>query len=572
MRNNGWVMKGTGGRLVYETLKAHGVTCIFGMEDPIHVFHAVDRSFTRIVTVRDEKHGAIMAHGYAQATGRPGVCAATFGPGASNLCTGLLEALRSSVPVVALVQDHPLAAKGRNASSELDHAAALSPFSKAVLRIDEASQAPSRIRHAFRLATTGRPGPVVVLCPTDAMAVQAEAEIVADGFDHVPAWRPRAPQAGLEQAARLMAQAKRPLIVAGGGTVISGAFEEIRLLAERYQAPVATTMTGKGAIADAHPLAAGPLGTSTGGLYGRGKAANTLLAEADVVFAMGTRTGQIITSNWTLPRPEATLIHLDIDPVEIGRNFATNVPLPGDVRDSLRDLLAFCERHAIARRGPDNGGRLAAMRQAWLDEIRPVATSDRSPMRPERVIAELEATMPANTLVVADASYSTGWVVSQMEVPAAGRFVISPRGTASIGWGFPAAIGARLADPSRPVVCLTGDGGFGYVMNELETAARYSVPVVVIVFNNGTLAFQKHWEELAMGRAMDCSFLDIDHAAVARALRASGERVTMPGDLRAALARAFAADGPYLIDAVIDPEAAAPIMGFDKPMAADAYH
>lgn len=565
-------MKGTGGKLVYETLKAHGVTCLFGMEDPIHVFHAVDRSFTRIVTVRDEKHGAIMAHGYAQATGRPGVCAATFGPGASNLCTGLLEALRSSVPVIALVQDHPLAVKGRNASSELDHAAALSPFSKAVLRIDAAAEAPARIRQAFRLATTGRPGPVVVLCPTDVMAAEAEAEIRADGFDRVPAWRPRAPVEGLERAAILMSQARRPLIVAGGGTVISGAFDEVRLLAERFQAPVATTMTGKGAIADSHPLSVGPLGTSTGGLYGRGKMANTLLAEADVVFLMGSRTGQIITSNWTLPRPEATLIHLDIDPAEIGRNFATAVPLPGDVRDSLRDLLAFCDRQGLARRSDDNGGRLAAMRQAWHDEIAPVAQADRSPMRPERVIAELAAAMPADTLVVADASYSTGWVVSQMDVPVAGRFVISPRGTASIGWGFPAAIGARLGDPARPVVCLTGDGGFGYVMNELETAARYQVPVVVIVFNNGTLAFQKHWEELAMGRALECSFLDVDHAALARALRASGERVRHPADLRAALDRAFAANGPYLIDALIDPEAAAPIMGFDKPMAADAYH
>src|SRR5262245_436954 len=173
-------MKATGGRLVYETLKSHGVRCLFGMEDPIHVFHAVDRSFTRIVTVRDEKHGAIMAHGYAQATGRPGVCAATFGPGATNLTTGLLEALRSSVPVIALVQDHGLKLKNRNASSDLDPGAALGPVVKATIRIDLPEQAGDAVRKAFRIATSGRPGPVALLCPTDVLAAETEAETHAE--------------------------------------------------------------------------------------------------------------------------------------------------------------------------------------------------------------------------------------------------------------------------------------------------------------------------------------------------------------------------------------------------------
>jgi len=566
-------MKATAGRILYETLKAHGVACLFGMEDPIQVFHAVDRAVTKVVTVRDEKHGAIMAHGYAQATGRPGVCASTSGPGATNLITGLLEALQSSVPVVALVQDHPLRIKGRHAGSALDHAAALAPFVKAVLRIDLPERTAELTRTALRIATSGRPGPVALLCPTDVMAAETEGDPVADApYSRFPAVRTRADSAALARAAELLAKAERPLIVAGGGSVASGAFAEIAELAERFAAPVATTMTGKGAIADGHPLSAGVLGTSTGGLYGRGKVPNTLLDEADVVFVLGSRTGQICYSNWTLPKPGTALIHLDVDPGEIGRNFPTDVPMVGDVRDSLRDLLAHCRAASIGRTDRGNGGRMAELTEQVNRELATVAESDRRPMRPERVMAEIGRVVDPSTLIVTDASYVTGWAMSQLDVPAAGRFMLSPRGTAGIGWSLPAAIGARLGDPSRTVICVAGDGGFGYVMNELETAARYGVKVLTVVFNNSTLAFQRHWEELAMGSYLDCDFLEVDYSEVARALKCRGESVTDPAALPAALARGLACDGPYLINAVIDPEAAAPIMGFDKPIPPDAAH
>ena len=566
-------MKAKAGQLVAETLKQLGATCVFGMEDPIEVFHALDRTAIRIITVRDEKHAAIMAHGYAQTTGKPGVCASTFGPGATNLITGLLEAQRSSVPIIALVQDHALSVKGRNASSELDHVAALSPYVKAVLRIDEPGQAPGLIRRAFRLATTGRPGPVAVLCPADVMAAIGEADASGDPrYARFPALRTRPAAADIASAAELFASARRPLIVAGGGSVISGAFVEIQALAERFSAPVATTMTGKGAIRESHPLAVGVLGTSTGGLYGRGKIPNDLLAEADVVLIAGSRTGQICYNNWTTPRPDAKIIHIDIDPEEIDRNFVTNVALPGDVRETLRELLAACEHQGLARQGAGNGGQLAARKEAWLAEIAPVAQSDQMPMRPERVTAEINRLIAANTLIVTDASYSTGWAMNQMEAPQAGRFMLSPRGTASIGWGLPAAIGAKLADPSRDVICVTGDGGFGYVINELETAARYRVDLVVVVYNNGTLGFQRHWEEKMLGSYLECDFLDIDYSEVAKALKASGERVRDPRQLAAAIARGRAYPGPYVIDATIDPEATAPIVGFDRPIAAGASH
>jgi acetolactate synthase I/II/III large subunit len=566
-------MRGTAGRIVYETLKAHEVTCLFGMEDPIHVFHAVDRDVTRIVTVRDEKHAAIMAHGYAQVTGRVGVCAATFGPGTSNLLTGLLEAHRSSVPVIALVQDHALKLKDRHASSALDHAAALQPFVKAVIRIDYPEQAADLTRRAFRLATTGRPGPIGLICPADVMASETEGDPRVDpAYISCPANRTRASAEAIARAAELLAGAERPLIVSGGGAMISGAADEVARLAERFSVPVATTMTGKGAIADSHPLSVGVLGSSTGGKLGRGKIANQLLGEADLVLILGSRTGQICYSDWTLPRPGVTLIHLDIDPEEIGRNFTTDLPMAGDVRDSLRDLLHYAEQHDLRVTSRDNGGRLAAMREDWRRELEPAARATQRPIRPERVFDEIDRVLDETSLIVTDASYVTGWAMSQLGVPASGRFILSPRGTGGIGWSLPAGIGAKLGDPTRTVICVTGDGGFGYVMNELETAARHGVDLLVVVFNNSTLAFQRHWEELSMGHYLDCDYLDVDYSEVARALKCGGESVVNPDDLPAAIQRGLGYDGPYLINAVVDPEAAAQIVGFDKPVPIGTTH
>lgn len=566
-------MRGTGGALLYATLKSYGVTCLFGMEDPIHVFHAVDRAFTRIVTVRDEKHAAIMAHGYAQVTGRPGVCAATFGPGATNLITGLLEAQRSSVPVIALVQDHALRLKNKHASSALDHAGALGPYVKEVIRIDLPEQVGDAVRKAFRIATTGRPGPVVLLCPGDVMAAETEAAVHAEAaYTHFPANRVRASREAIAQAAELLTGARRPLLIAGGGTIISGAEDEVRLLAELFDMPVATTMTGRGAIADAHPLAAGPLGSTTGGRYGRGSIPNTLFAEADLVFVLGSRTGQICYSDWSLPKPGTKLIHLDIDPVEIGRNFPTDVPMVGDVRDTLRDLLAHCAEHGLARTDRVARARVAELAKSWREEFDVVGKSSQVPIRPERLLADISDSSDDSTLIVTDASYVTGWAMSHVDVPRAGRFILSPRGTGGIGWSLPAAIGAKMADPARDVVCVTGDGAFGYVFNELETAARYGVEVTVVVFNNGTLGFQRHWEQKVMGRYLECDFLDIDFAELGHVLKCGGERITDSAQIAAGLKRARGAGKPYVLDVRIDPDATAPIVGFETILAADAVH
>lgn len=551
----------TVGAAIARTLQEYGVTCIFGMEDPVNIVHGLDVDSVKIVTVRDEKHGAIMAHGYAKATNRPGVCLSTFGPGATNLITGLLEAQKSSIPVIAFVQEIALANRGKHSSSEMDHAAGLAPYVKWVGRIEMGERALEITRAAFRIATSGRPGPVVVLCPPDVMAGAAHEDsgVNQPRFGSYPAMRSRASAEAVSDAANVLLAARRPVILSGGGVILSKAWDEVVALGEKLRAPVATTMNGKGAIREDHPLNAGVSGTSTGGQYGRGIIANTVLEEADVVLIVGSRNGQICSFNWTLPKPGTKVIHVDVDPEEIGRNFVTEVPLLGDARETLRDLLT-----EIGPRQPaslDPAPRLQELRSAWQEEVREVFASDQQPIRPERLLREISDQCDDSTVIVTDASYITGWAMSHIDTTGNGRAMISPRGTGGIGWSLPAAIGAKMGAPDTKVVCVTGDGAFGYVFNELETAARNKIPLVVVVFNNGTLGFQRHYEQKLFGSYRECDFLEIDFAEVARSLKCQGERVTDPAKLGEVIRRALATDGPFVIDVVIDPDAIAPIVG-----------
>lgn len=558
--------------LMAETLEAYGVELIFGMEDPVQLYHHLDTSRIRPITIRDERHGAIMAHGYAKTTGRPGICASTFGPGATNLITGLLESQKSSVPVIAFIQEIPAAQRDRHASSEIDHVAALTPFTKKVYRIDTPERCCEIVRRAFRMATSGRPGPVAVLCPADMMTTVTTAETHAEpAFAQFPALRPRPAREDIDAAAELLSAADRPVIIAGGGTILSGASEEVIALAERLGAPVATTMTGRGAISDSHALSAGALGSSTGGTLGRGRIANDAVANADVVLICGSRTGQICYMNWEQPGPGTRIIHLDIDPEEPGRNFKTDISLIGDVRDTLRDLIAHprTDRPGLAARV---GQDLAPQKQAWREEFDTAAFAAASPMRPERVLAEISRRMTDDTILVNDASYTTGWSFSHVDNRIAGANILSPRGTGGIGWSLPAALGAKLAAPDAPVICITGDGAFGYVMAELETAARCDIAVLLVVFNNATLGFQRHFENKLFGSYGACDLSDIDHGALARVLGCEGERVSTPEALTAALDRGLASKKTYVIDAVIDPEAMAPIIGLDQAAPAAETH
>lgn len=558
--------------LMADMLMLYGVEYLFGMEDPVQLYHHLDRSRIRPITIRDEKHGAIMAHGYAKVSGRPGICAATFGPGATNLITGLLEAQKSSVPVIALIQEIPASQRDRHASSEIDHIAAMTPFTKKVFRVDVPERCCEVVRRAFRLATSGRPGPVVVLCPADVMVMQTQAQVYCEEeFAFFPAMRPRPAETEINAAAKLLAEAKRPVVIAGGGCILSGASNEVIALAERLGAPVATTMNGRGVIPDSHALSVGALGSSTGGTLGRGRIANEAVANADLVLIAGSRTGQICYLNWEQPGPDTKVIHIDIDPEEPGRNLHTDISLIGDVRETLRDLIA----HPTTERAVTDDGllkELAVSKAEWRSEFEAVAFSNQSPARPERFLAEISQRVDADTILVNDASYISGWTFSHVDNVSIGAHILSPRGTGGLGWSVPAALGAKLASPPSNVICMTGDGAFGYVMAELETASRCNIPIVIVVFNNATLGFQRHFENKLFGSYGECDLSDIDHAALARSLNCEGERVSEPQKFAEALERALAADRPYLIDAVIDENAMAPIIGLEVADEAPESH
>lgn len=549
-------------RTVYEALLALGVTHLFGIDSPELLYAEIDRERIRPITVRDERSGAIMADAFARVSGRPGICTAIRGPGVTNLISGLAEAQATSTPLIALVNDLPAHLRGKNTIQEIDHLALVEPVTKWAVRVDRADRAVELTERAFSIATSGRPGPVLVSFPDEALtgdggARRSEATAPAS----YPAVRVAPDPTAVSEAASILAGARRPAIVAGGGVLISRAWAELAAVAERLGAPVATTPLGKGSFDETHPLSAGVTGAYTGGVLARGHIANELVRAADVVLLVGTKTDSIATANWTVPTPASTIVHIDIDPSEIERNY----PSFGVVGDAKLALAALDAQLSAAGHQPagDAVRELEVATREWRTQIDPLLTADATPIRPERVIAELAGVMTDNTILCTDASYSSAWAMDLIPLRRPGRRFLAPRGFAGIGWGLPAAMGAKLAAPDQRVLCLTGDGGFGYVFQELETAARYQIPVIVVVLNNSSFGFQKHAEEAHYGRSFETQLLDVDYAAVARALRCDGIRVTAPGEIGPALEQAMASNRPTVIDVVVDGDAFPPLLAFE---------
>src|SRR5262245_60161663 len=378
----------TGARALYETLRACGVTHVFGLDSPEALYAEMNRAEMRPITVRDERAGAIMADAYARVSGRPGVCTAIRGPGATNLITGLAEAWASSIPVVAVVNDVNTAVVGRNPIQEVDHLALFRPITKWAVRLDRPDRVSELTARAFVLATSGRPGPTLVSCPDDVLAAGgATAAGLRPGARRFPHLRTAPDPAAIREAAVVLADASQPAIIAGGGVLSSGACDELLVLAELLDAPVATTPLGKGAIDESHPLAAGVMSAYTGGKLGRGRVANDVVRDADVVLLVGTKTGNVATSNWTIPDPSSRTVHIDVDAAEIGRNYRS-LGVLSDAKLALSALAA--ELRALApRRAPGRRAELALALDEWRARVKPMAESSARPIRPDRVIAEI---------------------------------------------------------------------------------------------------------------------------------------------------------------------------------------
>jgi acetolactate synthase I/II/III large subunit len=552
---------------VAQALRRHGVEVIFGQSLPSAVILACEAIGIRQLAYRQENMGGAMADGFARASGRIAVVAAQNGPAATLLVPPLAEASKASVPIVALVREVERSQFDRNAFQELDHIALFSSCAKWVRRIITPDRVDDYVDAAFVAAGSGRPGPAVLLLPADLLRETALAPLRRRraSFGEWPIDRTRPGDAEIGAAAELIATATMPVVIAGGGVTSRAASTALVRLQEAAHLPVFTTNMGKGAFDETHPLSAGVLGALVGP-RSLGKRTRAIVEESDLVILAGTRTNQNGTDSWRQISPNARVIHIDVDPNEVGRNYEAS-RLIGDAATTLDALCSSLQQLDLSRRRAARAAlehRIAAAWSEFDDERASVAGSNTAPIRPERVMRELQIRMLPEMIFVADASYSSMWIVGQLRGCRAGQRFLTPRGLAGLGWGLPLAIGAKVACPSSPVIALVGDGGFSHSWAELETMVRSDIAVVTIVLNNGVLGFQKDAETVKFGGYTSaCHFAAVDHASIARACGCGASRVSAPGDIGSALDEALAARRPWLIEVMTDPAAHPPISLFD---------
>jgi acetolactate synthase I/II/III large subunit len=542
----------TGGEALARTLLAHGAGPMFGMGgfQLLPFYDACRRLGLRHALINDERCGVFAADAYAKVTGRVGLADGTLGPGATNLVTGLVEALNAGSPLVAFVGDTNRAHSWKNMTQEARQLDILRPAVKDLLRVETIQRAPELVRRAFEVATTGRPGPVVVSVPEDiAHGTHGfdEADFVADPRYHsAPALRCRPARDDLAKAVALLARARRPLILAGGGVHISGACEALAAFAAAHAIPVAHTMTGKGAIACTDPLSAG--------LFGRyDRIANALIAESDLLLVIGCKLGEIATKRYTVPAAGKTVIHMDIVAEEFGRTYRPSVLLWADARAGIEDLHEALRGEGAVGRA-DYAAEVARRMAEWRKAVVVRTGSDERPINVARILGELNAHLPADAILIADGGFAAHWGGLLYDTKRPGRGFVPDRGFASIGYGVPGAIGAALGAPDRPVVAMTGDGGFNMSLGDLETARRMGLAFVAIVFNNAASGYVKALQHAMYGAGayQSSDLAETDYAATARALGCRGVRVEDPALLGQAIRDGIAArDVPTVLDVVV---------------------
>lgn len=548
-------------------LVRHGVDSVFAQSNPTALLLAVEKAGIRQLLYRTENAAGAMSDAYSRISNRIGVVAAQNGPAASLMVAPMAEALKASIPMLVLVQEVPASQRDRNAFQEYDHFALFGGCAKWIRRLDDPDRAAEYIDLAMIAANSGRPGPVVLLLAKDMLMQPSNPRTVGREQDlgGFPLDRPRPEAAAVEKAAGLLSEARSAVAIVGGGVHTAQATAELARLIDVAQIPVATTFMGKGAVDETHPLSLG-VAANIVGKNGPATAHRDLMREADVVLFVGTRTNENGTDAWTLTAPDATYIHIDVDPQEISRNYEA-VRLLGDARSALADLAdALSIKDLSTRRAAAEALKPVVMR-ARQERLRAIASelqSDAKPVLPQRMMGDLDKLLTPNDIVVADASYSSVWVTAYLTAKAAGQRILTPRGLAGLGWGLPYAMGAKLARPGARVVGIVGDGGFAHVWAELEMAVREDIPVTLIVLNNAQLVMQKHGEALGFGRTTTgIGFVDVDHAAVARAVGAEGVRIEDPEDFAPALEKAMTSGKVTVLDVISSADAMGPLRIFD---------
>jgi acetolactate synthase-1/2/3 large subunit len=556
-----------GGEALAEMLKAHGVGPMFGMGgfQLLPFYGALEGLGLTHHLINDERCAAKACDAYARVTGRPGVCDATLGPGATNLVTGLVESLNAGVPQVVLVGDANRAHAHKNMTQEARQVEILRPAVKELIRIEDGARIPELVRRAFTLATSGRPGPVVLDVPEDVCHGTFDYSTADFAVDPatlaIPARRVRPDAAELARAARLIAGAKRPLILAGGGVHLSGAYAALQEFAEAQNIPVAHTMSGKGSLACSHPLSAG--------LFGRySRIANELIETSDCLIVVGCKLGEIATKRYSLIPAATPMIHIDIEVAELGRWRVPEIALWADARAALVDLAAeLADDGARARTArADTSAEVAPLMAKWRKEAAARLESTERPISMARVVHELNRAMPEDGILVADGGFAGHWTGLLYDTKRAGRGYIANRGFASIGYGLPGALGAQLAAPDRAVVGVTGDGGLNMVLGELETALRAGAAFTLIVVNNAASGYVKALQHVMFdGRYQSSDLTETNYARVAEAMGCHGIRVEDPDALAGALAEGMAErNRPTLLDVVVTRDPAKMLPGVDS--------
>jgi acetolactate synthase-1/2/3 large subunit len=537
----------TGNALVQE-LKAHGLSHVFGVpgEQTMALYDALneEESLQHIV-MRDERNLPYAGAAYSRVSGKVGVIDATVGPGVAMLPVGLLEALRSTTPLLVIASDVPVEYQPMSdngaISQGMDQLAFLEPVTKWRSKAWRQEQVVPLARRALKVATGGVPGPTAVIVPQDVFNEEdAEAPgsngAVTHASGRYPRYRTVPDSASLNAAMNMILSSERPVLVAGGGVLHSGAECQLLALAERLGVPVATTLTGKGSIREDHPLSLGVLG-DLGTL-----AAKNAAEAADLIVHVGFRSGQNSTFKWTLPSAEQRAIHLDIDPRQPGQYLHCDVPLVGDAAATMEALLEVAPREGEVAERSSWLERVATWKAEWDEQVDQEVSSEKTPVLPQRVVGEITRVSNPRDVLVSDPSFSSGWAAVYYRVREAGRRLILPRGMAGLGFGLPAAVGAKAAAPEENVFLLAGDGGFAYSLGELITLKEYGLKVISVVLNNRSWG----WMQFAAKATFDKEYFglpDVRFAKVAEAMGLNGIRVSRPDDL-----------GPALEGAVDSPE------------------
>jgi acetolactate synthase-1/2/3 large subunit len=542
----------SGAQMLLECLAREGVDCIFGYPGGVTLpfYDVLYDHHIRHVLVRHEENAAFAAEGYSRATGKVGVCCATSGPGATNLTTGLVDAMMDSIPIVAITGQVPTKLIGSDAFQEADTFGITRPCTKHNYLVKRLEDLPQTIHEAFYIAASGRPGPVLVDITKDVFQGQGHYQPVSS--IHLPGYKvfTEGHTGQIRRAVQLIQEAERPLIYAGGGIVSAGAAPELREFTERTDSPAVNTLMGLGALPSEHPNF-----ISMPGMHGS-YAANMALTHADLLIALGVRFDDRVTGRLAAFAPHAKVIHVDIDPAEIGKNRAPDVPIVGDVKRVLSKL-----NKQLAENPAKPDEKREAARRAWWHQVREwkqqhplqAVTSD-SEIKPQHLMAEIDRLSQGQAIVTSDVGQHQMWAAQLIRFNEP-RLWINSGGLGSMGFGLPAAVGAQFARPDKLVFSIVGDGGFQMSIPELATIASYGLPIKIICMNNGYLGMVRQWQTLFYNNRLSSVTLDCfpDAEKLAGAYGFKGRTIDKPWELAPALEAAVKEPGPYLLNVKVTP-------------------